>query len=343
MDAVVADFIAGAAEQLVVEGAGRGDLLWVEGQGSIVHPQYSGVTLGLMHGSAPHGYVLCHQAGSTEIEGCPGHPIPPLRDARRAARAAVPAGASGQGARGGRQHTQPRRGRGAVGYRRGRGRDRAPGRRSGALRPRSASRRRPRRASRRCGDCATGHRSRVTDPRVERLADLIVGYSPRAGRGRRRPDRRARRSGAAHTRDLPGGARRRSAPVHRSQPRRRPGASARGGLGGAARLPLAGGVEGDGDDRRARDYLVGGEHSLPVTGRFGPAQPLHRRTPAALEPPLGAHRRGRHALVRDAPSDRRACAGRRHVARGLRVVRLRRLSCRQGEPGGALAGGGAGS
>jgi uncharacterized NAD-dependent epimerase/dehydratase family protein len=80
VDAVVADFIAGAAEWLVVEGAERGDLLWVEGQGSIVHPQYSGVTLGLMHGSAPHAYVLCHQAGSEEIEGCPGHPIPPLRD-----------------------------------------------------------------------------------------------------------------------------------------------------------------------------------------------------------------------------------------------------------------------
>jgi uncharacterized NAD-dependent epimerase/dehydratase family protein len=79
VDAVVSDFLAGAAEQLVVEGAGRGGrLLWVEGQGSIIHPLYSGVTLGLIHGSAPHAYVLCHRAGSTEIEGCPGHPIPPL-------------------------------------------------------------------------------------------------------------------------------------------------------------------------------------------------------------------------------------------------------------------------
>src|SRR4249919_2523784 len=79
VDAVVSDFLAGAAEQLVVEGAERGGrLLWVEGQGSLIHPLYSGVTLGLMHGSAPHAYVLCHRAGSTEIEGCPGHPIPPL-------------------------------------------------------------------------------------------------------------------------------------------------------------------------------------------------------------------------------------------------------------------------
>jgi uncharacterized NAD-dependent epimerase/dehydratase family protein len=80
VDAVVSDFIAGAAERLVVEGAGKGDLLWVEGQGALLHPAYSGVTLGLMHGSAPHAYVLCHHAGATAIEGFPDHPIPPLRE-----------------------------------------------------------------------------------------------------------------------------------------------------------------------------------------------------------------------------------------------------------------------
>jgi uncharacterized NAD-dependent epimerase/dehydratase family protein len=81
VDAVVADFIAGAAERLVVEGAARGgDLLWVEGQGAILHPIYSGVTVGLYHGSVPHLVVLCHEAGRTEIEGAGGgpHPIPPL-------------------------------------------------------------------------------------------------------------------------------------------------------------------------------------------------------------------------------------------------------------------------
>ena len=83
VDAVVADFVAGAAERLVVEGRERGgELLWVEGQGSLLHPVYSGVTLGLYHGSAAHLLVLCHESGRTEIEGAGGgpHPIPPLRD-----------------------------------------------------------------------------------------------------------------------------------------------------------------------------------------------------------------------------------------------------------------------
>jgi uncharacterized NAD-dependent epimerase/dehydratase family protein len=79
IDAVVSDFLAGAAERLVVEGAARGgDLLWVEGQGSLVHPAYSGVTMGLMHGAAPHAYVLVHKARATHTEGYPDHPLPPL-------------------------------------------------------------------------------------------------------------------------------------------------------------------------------------------------------------------------------------------------------------------------
>jgi uncharacterized NAD-dependent epimerase/dehydratase family protein len=81
VDAVVSDFLAGAAERLVVEGGTRGDLLWVEGQGAILHPIYSGVTLGLIHGSAPHLYVLCHQVGRTVIEGDETEsPIPSLSE-----------------------------------------------------------------------------------------------------------------------------------------------------------------------------------------------------------------------------------------------------------------------
>lgn len=81
VDAVVADFIAGAAERLVLEGARRGgDLLWVEGQGSLTHPQYSGVTLGLFHGSAPHALVLCHVPGQRHVNEDPRFPMPSLTE-----------------------------------------------------------------------------------------------------------------------------------------------------------------------------------------------------------------------------------------------------------------------
>jgi uncharacterized NAD-dependent epimerase/dehydratase family protein len=78
VDAVVADFIAGAAEQLVVESAADADLVLVEGQGSIIHPSYSGVTYGLLHGSLPHAQLMCAQPSRTRINGCEWVNIPPL-------------------------------------------------------------------------------------------------------------------------------------------------------------------------------------------------------------------------------------------------------------------------
>lgn len=80
VDAVVADYVAGASERLVLEGASQGDLLWIEGQGSLIHPLYSGVTLGLYHGSMPHHLVLCHRAGDLHIDGRPVHAIPSLSE-----------------------------------------------------------------------------------------------------------------------------------------------------------------------------------------------------------------------------------------------------------------------
>ncbi|MGH7663664.1 MAG: DUF1611 domain-containing protein [Gemmatimonadaceae bacterium] len=80
VDAVVADFIAGAAERLVLQAAGNAEIVLVEGQGSIVHPGYSGVTYGLMHGSLPHAMVLCAQPTRTRVNSNDWVRIPPLPD-----------------------------------------------------------------------------------------------------------------------------------------------------------------------------------------------------------------------------------------------------------------------
>lgn len=79
MDAVVADFSAGAAETL--SPANDGDH-WdiIEGQGSLIHPGYAGVSLGLLHGSQPDALILCHDPFRTEIDEYPGFVIPPINE-----------------------------------------------------------------------------------------------------------------------------------------------------------------------------------------------------------------------------------------------------------------------
>lgn len=80
IDAVISDFVAGAAEALSPDNApAHWDV--IEGQGALFHPAYAGVTLGLLHGSQPDALVLCHDPSRTTIEGYPDHPMPDLREA----------------------------------------------------------------------------------------------------------------------------------------------------------------------------------------------------------------------------------------------------------------------
>ncbi len=77
VDALVADFLAGAAEMLSPDNhPDHWDV--IEGQGSLYHPAYAAVTLGLLHGSQPDAIVLCHDATRTTIEEYPDYPIPAL-------------------------------------------------------------------------------------------------------------------------------------------------------------------------------------------------------------------------------------------------------------------------
>lgn len=72
VDGVVSDFLQGTTEWLVEQGEARGDWVFVEGQGSLAHPAYSSVTLGLIHGSTPDAMVMVHQPGRQQPHGWEG-------------------------------------------------------------------------------------------------------------------------------------------------------------------------------------------------------------------------------------------------------------------------------
>ena len=79
IDATISDFIAGAAEDLSPDAApDHWDV--IEGQGSLYHPAYAAVTLGLLHGSQPDAIVLCHAPERLTIDEFPDYPIPPLAE-----------------------------------------------------------------------------------------------------------------------------------------------------------------------------------------------------------------------------------------------------------------------
>ncbi len=79
VDAVVADFISGAVEELSPDNAAdHWDL--IEGQGSLFHPSFAGVSLGLLHGAQPDALIMCHEPTRTHMRGLPDYPLPDLAD-----------------------------------------------------------------------------------------------------------------------------------------------------------------------------------------------------------------------------------------------------------------------
>lgn len=79
VDAVVADFISGAVEWLSPDNE---DDHWdiIEGQGSLQHPSFAGVTMGLVHGSQPDALILCHEPTRPHMRGLPHYPLPAIED-----------------------------------------------------------------------------------------------------------------------------------------------------------------------------------------------------------------------------------------------------------------------
>ena len=79
LDAVIADFVAGSIEHLTPDNdKDHWDI--IEGQGSLYHPSYSGVTMALVHGGQPDALILCHEPTRTHMRGLPGYSLPSLKE-----------------------------------------------------------------------------------------------------------------------------------------------------------------------------------------------------------------------------------------------------------------------
>ena len=81
VDRIIADFVAGLVEEMVLDFTGTHDWVFVEGQGALNHPGYAPVSLGLIHGSAPDAMILSHIAGAKTIDGYEHCPLPSLKRA----------------------------------------------------------------------------------------------------------------------------------------------------------------------------------------------------------------------------------------------------------------------
>ncbi len=79
IDCVVSDFVSGAVEKLILANQHH-DILFIEGQGSLAHPRYSGVTLGLLHGCLPHGMIMCYEAGRKAVHSMEHIPLKSLTE-----------------------------------------------------------------------------------------------------------------------------------------------------------------------------------------------------------------------------------------------------------------------
>jgi uncharacterized NAD-dependent epimerase/dehydratase family protein len=80
IDRTISDFTNGAVERMLKQRADEYDYLFVEGQGSIIHPAYSAVSCGILHGAQPDHLVLCHEAGRKAVHGYESFAIPGARE-----------------------------------------------------------------------------------------------------------------------------------------------------------------------------------------------------------------------------------------------------------------------